>query len=330
MKCANKTCKNCGQQFSRRTSKVCSWDCHVALKKQKAQLRYQSLFCTCCHAFCGIGLKKSSRLVGGVNTTTLKQIRLFFGVQTQIPEETNSLHNWVKTKVKQCKEPLVYPAREYLNDVKAKGWKYLDWSVLWQLEQEKTRMRERYRNLPPEEKKARNRAAWARRKSDPVKYEKFKEKLKQWKKTERGKAAARDYAKKNKKRFSDYKNTYRRRRQKKDPVFRAKNNLRKRFRELMRSVRGGGTPRISQLLGCSTKHLANHLESQFTKGMSWENYGVYWHVDHIIPVAAFDHKDSKQVAMCWHWTNLQPLRAEENIRKGCQLIYPQQQLLIAS
>jgi hypothetical protein len=49
--------------------------------------------------------------------------------------------------------------------------------------------------------------------------------------------------------------------------------------------------------------------------MSWENYGK-WHIDHIKPLSLFDLEDPEQLKQACHYTNLQPLWAEENIRKG--------------
>jgi len=71
-------------------------------------------------------------------------------------------------------------------------------------------------------------------------------------------------------------------------------------------------------LGCSIVELKAHLESQFTDGMSWENYGR-WHIDHIIPLASFDLSDREQLKCACHYTNLQPLWAEDNLRKGCKV-----------
>lgn len=76
-----------------------------------------------------------------------------------------------------------------------------------------------------------------------------------------------------------------------------------------------------ELLGCNIEHLKSHLENQFTDGMSWENYGKHgWHVDHIIPCASFDLSDPAQQRECFHFSNLQPLWAEENISKGAKVI----------
>ena len=53
--------------------------------------------------------------------------------------------------------------------------------------------------------------------------------------------------------------------------------------------------------------------------MSWDNYGK-WHIDHIIPCASFDLADETQQRLCFHFTNLQPLEASENMRKGCKIL----------
>jgi hypothetical protein len=69
------------------------------------------------------------------------------------------------------------------------------------------------------------------------------------------------------------------------------------------------------LTGCSVHELCIHLESKFKHGMTWENYGE-WHVDHIRPCASFDLLKVDEQRQCFHWTNLQPLWALENLRKS--------------
>lgn len=69
------------------------------------------------------------------------------------------------------------------------------------------------------------------------------------------------------------------------------------------------------LIGCTMLELKTHLERQFTEGMSWDNYGK-WHIDHIIPCAAFDLTDPVQQRQCFHYSNLQPLWAADNFSKG--------------
>lgn len=70
------------------------------------------------------------------------------------------------------------------------------------------------------------------------------------------------------------------------------------------------------LIGCSPEELREHLENQFKEGMDWGNWGVHgWHIDHIRPCASFDLSDPKQQVECFHYTNLQPLWADENRTK---------------
>ena len=76
-----------------------------------------------------------------------------------------------------------------------------------------------------------------------------------------------------------------------------------------------------ELLGCSIDELRQHLEGQFIDGMSWDNYGYYgWHIDHVRPCALFDLTDMKQQKQCFHYTNLQPLWANDNLSKGCRVV----------
>jgi hypothetical protein len=72
-----------------------------------------------------------------------------------------------------------------------------------------------------------------------------------------------------------------------------------------------------KLLGCDIEKLWNHLEKKFKPGMTRYNHGL-WHVDHIRPCASFDLKKPKQQFICFHYTNLQPLWASENILKGAK------------
>jgi hypothetical protein len=118
-------------------------------------------------------------------------------------------------------------------------------------------------------------------------------------------------------------------RRRSNPKHRAKLNLKSRFRELMGSVKDGGHQRFSKLIGCTTAQLASHLESKFKRGMTWENYGTHWHVDHIIPCAAFDHANPDQARQCWHFTNLAPLEAKKNLAKSDKITAPQLSLLLS-
>ena len=72
-----------------------------------------------------------------------------------------------------------------------------------------------------------------------------------------------------------------------------------------------------ELIGCSKTELINYLESQFSEGMTWENWSLNgWHIDHIRPISSFDLSDPAQVKECFHYTNLQPLWAIDNLKKS--------------
>jgi hypothetical protein len=79
--------------------------------------------------------------------------------------------------------------------------------------------------------------------------------------------------------------------------------------------------RTQELIGCTTDELLKHLESQFTDGMTIENYGE-WHVDHRRPCATFDFSKEEDQRECFHYTNLQPLWAEDNMRKSAKYETP--------
>jgi hypothetical protein len=74
---------------------------------------------------------------------------------------------------------------------------------------------------------------------------------------------------------------------------------------------------LQESIGCDWAALVNHIESLWQPGMDWENYSLFgWHIDHIVPVSAFDLRDPEQFAQCWHYTNLQPLWSKDNWRKS--------------
>jgi hypothetical protein len=70
-------------------------------------------------------------------------------------------------------------------------------------------------------------------------------------------------------------------------------------------------------LNCSIEELKTYLESKFQEGMSWENHSLHgWHIDHIVPLASFNLEDPEELKKACHYTNLQPLWAEDNLKKA--------------
>ena len=95
-----------------------------------------------------------------------------------------------------------------------------------------------------------------------------------------------------------------------------RNNLSGQLRKALKYSKQKKNNKTFTLLGYTKYDLKNHLESQFTYGMSWDNIGE-WHIDHIRPVSSFnfdstEHPDFKK---CWALNNLQPLWAEDNMKK---------------
>jgi len=125
------------------------------------------------------------------------------------------------------------------------------------------------------------------------------------------------YRQDNKEKIAKRQRQYEKKRRANDPAYRMIRNLRK---GLWKAMSGNSKPKKTmELLGCSKEHLEHHLEAQFTDGMTLENYGE-WQIDHIQAVSRFDHNEPEQVAVCWHYTNLQPMWAEDNIIKSNKII----------
>lgn len=77
------------------------------------------------------------------------------------------------------------------------------------------------------------------------------------------------------------------------------------------------------LVGYGVAELMAHIERQFTAGMTWQTWGTFWHLDHIQPVASFRFTslECPEFRACWALSNLRPLAAKDNIRKGAKRVY---------
>ena len=233
------------------------------------------------------------------------------------------------------KEQRSLKAKEYYKDNKEKAKKY------YKQNKEKISIREKlYRQKNKKEIAVRTKAYRQKNKEeiakkDAIHYKKNKERInarqRAWdaansdKRRER-EAARRDiireqqnaYYKENKDKILKAKRMARRLRRKTDPTFRLEANLRSRTNGAIKN--NSKSKSTIELLGCTVEHARKHLESQFTDGMNWETYGFYgWHIDHIIPCASFDLSIPEQQRQCFHFTNLQPLWAKDNLSKNDKL-----------
>ena len=120
---------------------------------------------------------------------------------------------------------------------------------------------------------------------------------------------------------------YERNRRKTDPAFKAKFMLRKRVRQFMQGNELYKHTSTSRLIGCTLPELKRHIESKFKRGMTWENHGSVWELDHVIPLAAFDLTQPDQLKRAAHFTNCQPLSVADNRIKRDH-VHPTQQALL--
>ncbi len=101
---------------------------------------------------------------------------------------------------------------------------------------------------------------------------------------------------------------------------RVSGSCRARIRESLRVKQVRKKSKARDLLGCSFEFFRGWLESKFLRGMSWQNYGVFWHIDHITPISHFNIEDEEQQKLAFHYTNCQPLWADLNLKKNNKLM----------
>lgn len=106
---------------------------------------------------------------------------------------------------------------------------------------------------------------------------------------------------------------YNKNRRKIDKLWQLKVNLRCRTYNALKIKNWRKNNTFKQYIGCKQEELLSYLESKFIEGMTWDNYGE-WHIDHIIPLSIAKTED-ELYKLC-HYTNLQPLWAIDNIKKG--------------
>ena len=120
------------------------------------------------------------------------------------------------------------------------------------------------------------------------------------------------YYEKNKKKINEWKKIFDRNKYHADVSFKLKVLLRTRIRKAV--MKNNKSKKTMKLLGCTMEEFKKYLESKFTKGMTWDKI----HIDHIKPCILFDLTNPEEQAKCFHYTNLQPLWAIDNLKKGAK------------
>ncbi len=131
-----------------------------------------------------------------------------------------------------------------------------------------------------------------------------------------------EYSKQYRKRYKEERNKQRKERREKDSKYRLSEAFSSGvYYSLKRKGSSKNGHSWEKIVGYTTQDLMKHLEKRFKGRMSWGNYGK-WHVDHIKPVSLFDFTsyEDEEFQECWALENLQPLWAEENLKKGINYI----------
>ena len=152
-------------------------------------------------------------------------------------------------------------------------------------------------------------------------YEKNKEamilKILKWreKNEEKVKERMRKYNKENREKFRNYYKKRYKEIYKNNTQYKLGKILRNRLHHALKgNVKNGSAVHD---LGCTLEELKVYLENQFQEGMTWENWKHDgWHIDHIKPLSKFDLTDPVQFKEACHYTNLQPLWWNENLKKS--------------
>jgi hypothetical protein len=215
--------------------------------------------------------------------------------------------------------------------------------------QENSRKRGEWRKANPERDKATDRRAHEKRKADPERWDKHKEKARiyanSWRSNnlEKARATSRAFEArhkerrnlknkiwnlKNKKKLKqnqiqfrknnpNWHNDYTRERRKTDTLFDLTLRIRDRTRKAFLNQGFKKHSKTADMIGCSWEFLQEHIEQQFVDGMNWVNRSA-WHIDHIVPLASAETEE-RLIELC-HYTNLQPLWAQDNLSKGSKVL----------
>lgn len=127
---------------------------------------------------------------------------------------------------------------------------------------------------------------------------------------------AKKWRDKNLQEVREYYRIYTQKQRKINPLTKIKENLRTRLNKFIKKE--NKSKNLKTILGCSFEELKIHLESKFYKNITWDNYGDVWCIDHIIPLASA--KSKEEIEKLNHYTNLQPLLIEDNLKKGKKLV----------
>jgi hypothetical protein len=131
-------------------------------------------------------------------------------------------------------------------------------------------------------------------------------------------AAAKEYRQKNKTAIRERNRAYVAKRRQNEPRYRLQSSISRNIaHSLKQRYSSKSRAKWQKVVGYTLEELTRHLEALFTEEMTWENYGTFWHIDHIVPQSWFKFAtfECAEFRACWALTNLQPLEATKNMSK---------------
>jgi len=130
-----------------------------------------------------------------------------------------------------------------------------------------------------------------------------------------------EYREKNAEKIREVKRNYEKTRKANDPIYKLISNFRTAIYQVLKENNVDKNGHYFEVLKYTPEELINHLEKQFTDGMTWDNYGQ-WHVDHVMPISVHDIHEigDDEFMRCWSLSNLQPMWGDENIRKSNKIL----------
>lgn len=137
-----------------------------------------------------------------------------------------------------------------------------------------------------------------------------------------------EWREKNKGAFLQTRRRYENNRYKTDVKFALSRNFARKIRDSLRGNKKGR--HWEDIVGYTIEQFKRHLKKTMPDGYVWKDYfSGKLHIDHIIPIAAYDYKDftDENFKRCWSLSNLRLLPAKENHAKNAKIIKPFQPAL---
>lgn len=105
-------------------------------------------------------------------------------------------------------------------------------------------------------------------------------------------------------------------------------NKKKKYQIALRRYYSSESPskEIAKYIGLSKNDFKVYIDSQKIIGMTIENFGKEWGLDHIVPTEVFDIQNEHDLKICYHYLNIMPMFNDDNRMKGGSIHFSIQKL----